>query len=55
MTRAPVRVLDHAGREVGTVAATATSIGAAKLAKAPCDYRRVNGVYVWQAKQESKS
>jgi hypothetical protein len=52
----PVPVVDRAGRVLGHVSASATSIGAAKLAGRPCEFARDPALgYVWRASADERS
>ena len=51
MTKRRIPVLDKNGKQIGDVSVQATSVGASKIAGAPCQLACRLGVWVWIAKE----
>jgi hypothetical protein len=51
MNRKPVQVFDKQGRKVAEVSASATSIGASKVAGFPVQFGKVGSMYGWVPSQ----
>jgi hypothetical protein len=45
-----VQIVTADGKVIGAVSQQATSVGASKVAKAPVQFARVDGRYVWRVK-----